>query len=50
MGLFDGMRINQMGNRAYAAHADANDLQRRGPVADAAAKYEAAMKLYRRGS
>jgi len=47
MGLFDGMRINQMGNRAYAAHADANDLQRRGRVAEAAAKYEAAMKLYR---
>ena len=46
MGFFDGMRINKMGQQAYNVHAQANDLQKRGRVVEANAKYEEAMRLY----
>lgn len=46
MGLFDGMKINKLGQNAYNAHVQANDFQRRGRVAEAKVKYDEAMKLY----
>lgn len=46
MGFFDGMKVNKMGQNAYNVHVQANDLQRRGRVAEAKAKYDEAMKLY----
>lgn len=46
MGFFDNMKINKLGQNAYNAHVQANDLQRRGKIADARAKYDEAMRLY----
>lgn len=46
MGFLDGMKIKQMGNKAYNAHVQANDFYRCGRVADAQKKYEEAMRLY----
>lgn len=46
MGLFDNMKMEKLGRSAYNTHVQANDLQRRGKVADAKAKYDEAMKLY----
>ena len=46
MGLFDGMKVNKLGQNAYNTHVQANDFQRRGRVAEAKVKYEEAMKLY----
>ena len=47
MGFFDNMKVERMGKQAYNAHVQANDLQRRGKVTDARAKYEEALQLYR---
>lgn len=47
MGFFDNMKTEKLGKQAYNAHVQANDLQRRGKVADARAKYAEAMELYR---
>lgn len=47
MGFFDSLKTDSLGKQAYNAHVQANDLQRRGKVADAKAKYAEAMDLYR---
>ena len=47
MGFFDNMKTDKLGKQAYNAHVQANDLQRRGKVADARAKYAEAMELYK---
>ena len=46
MGFFDNMKINKLGQNAYNAHVQANDLFRRGRVAESRAKYEEANRLY----
>lgn len=46
MGFFDNMKINKLGQNAYNVHVQANDLQKRGKVAEAKAKYAEAMELY----
>ena len=46
MGFFDGMKTNQLGQKAYNAHVQANDLNKRGRMAEAKAKFEEARKLY----
>jgi len=46
MGFFDNMKINRLGSTAYNAHVQGNDLQRRGRLSEAKAKYDEAMKLY----
>lgn len=46
MGFFDEMKLNKLGRDAYNLHVQANDLQRRGRVAEAKAKYDEAMKRY----
>ena len=45
MGFFDNMKTEKLGKQAYNAHVQANDLQLRGKVADARAKYAEAMEL-----
>ncbi len=47
MGFFDSMKTDRLGKQAYNAHVQANDLQRRGKLADARAKYAEALELYR---
>ena len=47
MGIFDNMKINKLGQNAYNAHVQANDLNKRGKLADARAKYAEALELYR---
>ena len=47
MGFFDNMKTDKLGKQAYNAHVQANDLQRRGKVADARAKYAEALELYK---
>lgn len=47
MGFFDAMKTDKLGKQAYNAHVQANDLQRRGKVADARKKYDEALELYR---
>lgn len=46
MGFFQDMKINKMGRNAYDVHAQANDLQRRGRLAEAQKKYDEAHRLY----
>ena len=46
MGFFDEMKTNKLGQKAYNVHVQANDLSRRGRVAEAKGKYEEAAKLY----
>jgi len=46
MGFFDKMKVDKLGREAYNAHVQANDLGRRGKVADARAKYAEALQLY----
>lgn len=46
MGFFDDIKTNKLGQKAYNAHVQANDLQRRGKLADARSKYAEAMELY----
>ena len=46
MGFFDNMKINKLGQNAYNAHVQANDLFRRGRVAESRAKCEEAYRLY----
>lgn len=47
MGFFDSMKTDKLGKQAYNAHVQANDLQRRGKVADAKAKYDEALGMYK---
>ena len=47
MGFFDNMKINKLGDKAYNVHVQANDLQKRGKVAEARAKYAEALELYK---
>ena len=47
MGFFDSMKTDKLGKQAYNAHVQANDLQRRGKVADARKKYDEALALYK---
>lgn len=46
MGLFDGIKLSKLGQKAYNAHVQANDLNRRGRVTEARAKYDEAVELY----
>ena len=46
MGFFDEIRINKLGQKAYNAHVQANDLNRRGRAAEAKAKFAEANELY----
>ena len=46
MGFFDGMKTNKLGQKAYSVHVQANDLNKRGRMAESRAKYEEARKLY----
>ena len=46
MGFFDNMKVNKLGQKAYNAHVQANDSNRRGKLADAKAQYDEAIKLY----
>ena len=46
MGFFDNMKINQLGQKAYNVHVQANDLNKRGKIADARIKYAEALELY----
>lgn len=46
MGFFDDIKVNKMGQKAYNAHVQANDFNRRGRVSEARAKYAEAMELY----
>ena len=46
MGFFDGMKVNKLGQKAYNAHVQANDLNKRGRVAEAKTGFEQARKLY----
>lgn len=46
MGFFDDVKGNKLGQKAYNAHVQANDLNKRGRMAEAKAKYEEARKLY----
>jgi len=46
MGFFDNMKVNKMGQKAYNTHVQANELNRRGKLADARAQYEEALRLY----
>ena len=46
MGFFDDMKVNKLGQKAYNAHVQANDLNKRGRVAEAKAKFAEASKLY----
>lgn len=46
MGLFDSVKTNKMGQKAYSTHVRANDLNRRGKLSDARAQYDEAMKQY----
>lgn len=46
MGFFDNMKINKLGQNAYNAHVQANDLFRRGRVAESRAQFEKAYALY----
>lgn len=46
MGFFDNMKINKLGQNAYNAHVQANDLFRRGRVAESRSKFEEAYRLY----
>lgn len=47
MGFFDGMKGNKLGRQAYNAHVQANELQKRGKMAEAKEKYAEAMALYK---
>lgn len=47
MGFFDGMKSNKLGRQAYNAHVQANELQKRGKMAEAKEKYAEAMALYK---
>ena len=46
MGLLDTLKANKMGQKAYNTHVQANDLNRRGRMAEAREKYAEAMNLY----
>ena len=46
MGFFDGMKTNKLGQKAYNTHVQANDLNKRGRMAEAKAKFEDAKKQY----
>lgn len=46
MGLLDNFKTNKLGQKAYNAHVQANDLSRRGRVAEAREKYVEALRLY----
>ena len=46
MGLFDAAKGTIAGNRAYHTHVDANKLANEGKVAQAAEKYQTALRLY----
>ena len=46
MSLFDNLKADHMGRNATSAHSQANELNRRGRVADARAKYAEARQLY----
>ena len=48
MGLFDNIKINKMGQNALNVHVSANDLLKRGKVAEARAKYAEAMERYQK--
>ena len=48
MGLFDSIKINKQGQQAFSTHVQANDLQKRGKVAEARAKYAEALELYQK--
>ena len=46
MGFFDNLKIDKIAKGAHNAHVQANDLYRRGKVADSKQKYDEAMRLY----
>lgn len=46
MGFFDGLKLEKLGRKAYNAHVQANDANRRGKPAEAKQKYDEAMRLY----
>lgn len=46
MGFFDKMKADKLGRSAVGVHTDANELNRRGKIADARTKYAEAMQLY----
>ena len=46
MSLFDSLKADRLGRNAVSAHSQANELNRRGKVADARAKYAEAQALY----
>ncbi len=46
MGFFENIKINKMGQKAYNVHVQANDLSRRGRMAEAKEKYAEALRLY----
>ena len=46
MGFFDGMKTNKLGQKAYNVHVQANDLNKRGRMGEAKAKFEEARALY----
>lgn len=48
MGLFDNIKINKQGQQALNTHVQANDLQKRGKVAEAKTRYAEALELYQK--
>ena len=46
MGFFDGMKTTKLGQKAYNTHVQANDMNKRGRVVEAKAKFDEARKLY----
>ncbi|MGN0803245.1 MAG: tetratricopeptide repeat protein [Candidatus Faecivicinus sp.] len=46
MGLFDSMKSNQMGTKAYRTHVAAMQLRKNGKYAESEAKLDEAIKLY----
>ena len=46
MGFFDDMKTNKLGQKAYNTHVQANELNKRGRMAESKVKYAEAQKLY----
>ena len=46
MSFFDDMKTNKLGQKAYNTHVQANEMNKRGRMAESKAKYEEARKLY----
>ena len=47
MGLFDNMKTNKLGQQAFNTHVQANELQKRGKIAEARVKYADALAQYK---